>query len=327
MGSGIAGPPTDLIHPELPMDRTRRDLLRWTSLSLAVVWPSARLLGQAPAPAPGAQQAPPPPPKTSFADVRGSVGVFNGSGGTIGTYVGKSAVVVVDTQFPATAQICADGLKTKAGGRAVDLVIDTHFHGDHTGGNGIFKAAGAKSIVAHARVPELMKSRVKPGAPEPTYPDATFPDTWRKDLGDEVVSAKFYGPAHTGGDIVVLFEKANVVHMGDLVFNRMQPFIDRPGGASIQGWITLLEQVAKAHGDDTIFVFGHAGEKFPVTGGKADLRHMGSFLTALLEFTRKAKQAGQTREAFVKTTAPVPGFDDYGPLLERVTGAAFDEVQ
>jgi cyclase len=176
-------------------------------------------------------------------------------------------------------------------------------------------------------VPELMKSRAKPDAPPPTLPDKTFPDTWRQDLGDEVVSAKFYGPAHTGGDIVVLFEKANVVHMGDLVFNRMQPFIDRPGGASIQGWITLLEQVAKAHGDDTIFVFGHAGEKFPVTGGKADLRHMGSFLTALLEFTRKAKQAGQTREAFVKTTAPVPGFDDYGPLLERVTGAAFDEVQ
>ena len=305
------------------MDHTRRDLLRWTSLSLAAAWPSARLLGQAPA----LQQTPPPPLQTSFADVRRNVGIFNGQGGTIGTYVGKGAVVVVDTQFPNTAQICLDGLKPKAGGRGVDLVIDTHFHGDHTGGNGVFKAAGAKSIVAHDKVPELMKSRANPNGPPPTLPDATFPDTWRQDLGDEVVSAKFYGPAHTGGDIVVLFEKANVAHMGDLVFNRRQPFIDRPGGASIQGWITLLEQVTKAHGNDTIFVFGHAGEKFPVTGGKADLQHMGNFLTALLDFTRKARQVGQTREVFIKTTTAVPGFDDYGPLVERVTTAAWDELQ
>ena len=316
------------------MDRTRRDLLRWTSLSLAAAWPSARLLGQAPAPPSGqapqpgqAPQAPPPPPKPVFADLRRNVGIFTGQGGTIGTYVGKDAVVVVDTQFPNTAQICADGLKTKAAGRGVDLVIDTHFHGDHTGGNGVFKAAGAKSIVAHARVPELMKSRVTANSPEPTYPDKTFPDTWRQELGDEVVSAKFYGPAHTGGDIVVLFEKANVVHMGDLVFNRRQPFIDRPGGASIQGWITLLEQVAKAHGADTTFVFGHAGDGFKVTGGTADLQTMRDFLTALLDFTRKAKTSGQARDAFVKTTAPVPGFTEFGPLVERVTTAAWDELQ
>jgi glyoxylase-like metal-dependent hydrolase (beta-lactamase superfamily II) len=308
------------------MNHTRRDLLRWTSLSLAAAaWPSARLLGQAPAaPAP---QGPPPAPQTSFADLRRNVGIFNGSGGTIGTYVAKDAVAVVDTQFPNTAQICVDGLKTKAGGRAVDLVVDTHFHGDHTGGNGTFKAAGAKSIVAHAKVPELMKARANPNQPPPTLPDATFPDTWRQDLGDEVVSAKFYGPAHTGGDIVVLFEKANVAHMGDLVFNRRQPFIDRPGGASIQGWITVLEQVTKAHGNDTIFVFGHAGDGFKVTGGKADLQYMRDYLAALLDFTRKAKAGGQTREVFIKTTTPVPGFTDYGPLVERVTTAAWDELQ
>jgi glyoxylase-like metal-dependent hydrolase (beta-lactamase superfamily II) len=311
------------------MHHTRRDLLRWTSLSIAAAaWPSARLLGQAPAPP--AQQGPPPVPQTSFADLRRNVGIFaSSSAGTIGTYIAKDAVVVVDTQFPNTAQICLDGLKTKAGGRTVDLVVNTHFHGDHTGGNGTFKAAGAKSIVAHAKVPELMKARAaaNPNNPPPTLPDATFPDTWRKDLGDEVVSAKFYGPAHTGGDIVVLFEKANVAHMGDLVFNRRQPFIDRPGGASIQGWITLLEQVAKAHNDDTLFVFGHAGEGFKVTGGKADLQYMRDYLTALLEFTRKAKTGGQTRETFIKTTTPVPGFTDYGPLVERVTTAAWDELQ
>jgi glyoxylase-like metal-dependent hydrolase (beta-lactamase superfamily II) len=306
------------------MRHTRRDLLRWTSLSIAAAaWPSARLLGQAPAP----PQAAPPATQTSFTDVRRNVGIFSGRGGTIGTCVASGGVVVVDTQFPDTAQICVDGLKPKTGGRVVDVVVDTHFHGDHTGGNGVFKAAGAKAIVAHARVPELMKSRVKPGAPEPTYPDKTFPDTWRQDFGDEVVSAKFYGPAHTGGDIIVLFEKANVAHMGDLVFNRMHPFVDRPGGASIQGWITVLGQAAKAYGNDTIFVFGHAGEKFPVTGSKTELQYQRDYFTALLDFTRKAKQAGQTREAFIKTATPLPGFADHGPLVERTTGAAWDELQ
>jgi cyclase len=305
------------------MDRTRRDLLRWTSLSLVAAWPSARLLGQAPAP----QQGPQPPPQTSFANVRRNVGIFTGQGGTIGTYVGPGAVVVVDTQFPDTARICLDGLKTKAGGRAAELVIDTHFHGDHTGGNGTFKAAGAKTIVAHAKVPELMTLRPRPDRPPPTPPDATFPDSWRQDLGDDVVSARFYGPAHTGGDIVVHFEKANVVHMGDLVFNRLHPFIDRQGGASIQGWITLLEQVTGAHGNDTVFVFGHAGETFAVTGGKADLRYQRDYFTALLEFTRKAKQGGQTRETFIKTATALPRFDDHGPLIELVTSAAWDELQ
>lgn len=304
------------------MDLTRRALLRWTSLSVAVTWPSARLIGQAPA---GAAQE---PPKTAFTDVRRNVGIFTGQGGTIGTYVGKGAVVVVDTQFPATAQICIDGLKTRAEGRPVDLVIDTHHHGDHTGGNGTFKAAGAKTIVAHARVPELQKAAAarQPNAPPPTLPDQTFPETFRQDLGDEIVSAKHYGPAHTGGDIVVHFERANVVHMGDLMFNRRHPFIDRPGGASIQGWITLLDQVMKAHGADTVYIFGHAGEAFKATGTRADLQVQRDYLSALLDLVRKEKAAGRSREEFVKTSAPLAGFPDHGPLIERVTSAAWDEL-
>ena len=74
-------------------------------------------------------------------------------------------------------------------------------------------------------------------------------------------------------------------------------------------------------------MFGHAGEGFKVTGGKADLQYMRDYLTALLDFTRKAKAGGQTREAFIKTVTPLPGFTDYGPLVERVTGAAWDELQ
>ena len=308
------------------MPCTRRDLLRWTPVSLAVAAFGPRLL-QAQAPAGG----PASPPPTSFTDVRRNVGFFTGQGGTIGTFVSRSAVAVVDTQFPATAKICLDGLKERAGERGIDLVVNTHHHGDHTSGNGVFRPA-AKKIVAHARVPELMKAAARQSQsqnapqPAPALPDSTFPDTFRQDLGDEIISAKHYGPAHTGGDIVVLFERANVVHMGDLVFNRRHPFIDRPAGASIAGWITLLESVMKDYGADTVFIFGHAGDGWKVTGTRADLQVQRDYFSALLDLVRAEMKAGKSREEFIRTTTPVPGFTDHGPLVERVRSAAWDEL-
>jgi cyclase len=317
------------------MNFSRRELLQLGAVSLSpVVWPALSrdggLLAQTPAPAAGqapAGQAPAAPPKTEFVDVRRNVSLFTGQGGTIGLLVNAGGLAVVDTQFPATAQICLDGLKTRASGRGVDLVINTHHHGDHTGGNAVFRA-GAKKIVAHAKVPELQKAAAarQANAPAPTFPDTTFPDTFRTDLGDEVISAKHYGPAHTGGDIVVFFEKANVAHMGDLTFNRRHPFIDRPGGASIAGWITLLESVAKAHANDTLFIFGHANEGWKVTGPKADLLAQRDYLTALLEFVRSEVKAGKSKDEIIKTNAPLKGFPDQGPLIERVTTAAYEEV-
>ncbi len=317
----------------MAMPTTRRELLRLTTLSAAAALAAGKpLFGQAApqAPAPGAPQAAPPPPVGAFADVRSNVGIFTGQGGTIGTFVTKDALVVVDTQFPATAKQCLEGLQAKAPGRQIDYVINTHHHGDHTGGNGVFRPA-AKSLVAHARVPELQKAaaarQTGPNpAPPPTFPETTFPETWKADLGDETVSAKHYGPAHTGGDIVVLFERANVVHMGDLMFNRRHPFIDRPGGASIAGWITTLEQVMKAHGADTIYIFGHAGETWKVQGTRADLQVQRDYLTALLDLVVTENKAGKTRDEFIKTSAPLKGFPDHGPLIERVTSAAWDEL-
>jgi glyoxylase-like metal-dependent hydrolase (beta-lactamase superfamily II) len=317
--------------PETILFPTRRDLLRLTALSAAAaVTPRSTLFGQTP-PAPGAAAQAPPPPKVAFTDIRRNVALVTGSGGTIGAFVSKDALVVVDTQFPATAKLCLDELQAKAPGRQIDYVINTHHHGDHTGGNGVFRPA-AKKIVAHARVPELQKAaaaRQPAGAtppPEPTFPDTTFPDTWKADLGDEVVSAKHYGPAHTGGDIVVLFERANVVHMGDLMFNRRHPFIDRPGGASIAGWITTLEQVMKAHGADTVYIFGHAGEKWKVDGTRAELAVQRDYLSALIDFTRVQMKAGRTRDEFIKTSTSLEGFPDHGPLIERVMTAAWDEL-
>src|SRR5690606_14004900 len=133
-------------------------------------------------------------------------------GGTIGWLVNSDAVVVVDTQFPDTARICLDGLGEKSA-RGVDLLFNTHHHADHTAGNGVFRPS-TKRIVAHRRVPELQKSAAGANQPEPVVADATFDKVWGASAGDERIRAEHHGPAHTGGDSGIYFERANVAHMG-----------------------------------------------------------------------------------------------------------------
>src|SRR5687767_9576140 len=131
------------------MTYTRRDLLRLTALTVTATGVGRHAFGQTPAAQPPAAVPPPAPPVTAFTDLRRNVGIFTGRGGTVGFLINLGGVVVVDTQYPQTAQLCLDGLKTRASNRGIDVVLNTHHHGDHTGGNGVFRAA-AKKIVAHA---------------------------------------------------------------------------------------------------------------------------------------------------------------------------------
>jgi cyclase len=311
------------------MPLNRRQFLTSSSLAVAAsVLDLRALLAHA---AQGVQA----PPQTAFTVVRGSVGYFTGQGGTIGWHIDKKSAVVIDSQFPATAKICLDGVNERTMGRQLDYLVNTHHHGDHTGGNGVFRPA-SKKILAHANVPKLQRAAAaqaaqsaKPGQPpqpEPVVADTTFEKTWREAVGGEHMALKHYGPAHTGGDSVVTFETANVVHMGDLVFNRRHPFIDRPAGASIANWIKVLESTAADHDGNTIYIFGHAAPAFPVTGGKADLIYMRDYLTALLDFVRGEMKAGKAKDVIVKITDPLKGFPDHGPLIERVLTAAYEEL-
>lgn len=272
-----------------------------------------------------------PPPVTEFRPLRGNVGLFTGRGGTIGWLAAPDALVAVDTQFPDTAEIFLQGMPGRAG-RKLDAVINTHHHGDHTGGNGIFRPV-TQTIVAQANVPELMlaAARRSPNAPAPTLPDATFPEDWRHDFGGETIAARYFGPAHTRGDIAVHFEKANVVHTGDLVFNRIYPVIDRPGGASIRGWIGVLEQLTKTYPADAIYVFGHGHQKFGVTGGHADLLVFRDYLAALLARVETEIKAGKTRDE-IGRLENFPGFPDLhvppgpGNRLKSNLNVAYDEL-
>jgi glyoxylase-like metal-dependent hydrolase (beta-lactamase superfamily II) len=315
----------------------RRDFLLQTG-SFAALGLMGRLAAQTPPPATPAvmpNPAPPvrpPPLVTEFKPLRRNVGYFTGRGGTIGWLVNHDALAMVDTQFAEPAEVFLRDLPGR-GGRQLDVVVNTHHHGDHTGGNATVRPA-AKSIVAHANVPELLRARAeldKATLNPATVPDATFPDTWRMDLGDETVSARYFGPAHTRGDIVVLFEKANVVHMGDLMFNRLYPVIDRPGGAKIAGWIKILEQVAAGYPADAHYIFGHGQAKFGVLGGPAELLVFRDYLSALLAHTGAEIKAGKSKEEILKLEN-LPGFPDFhvppgrGNRLPLNLGVAYDEL-
>lgn len=302
------------------MSVSRRDFLVSSALSaIAAAVGKSQVVGawqnppagQTPTPSPAQT---PPPPQPVFTPVRRNVGTFTMRGGTIGYLVDPKGVVVVDSQFPDSGKVCLDGLNRQSNNRSVDLLINTHHHGDHTGGNIAFKGS-ARHVVAQTRVPALMRN--PPGIPAPTdellYPDTAFDKTWKADAGDEKLSAKYYGNAHTSADIVVTFERANVAHMGDLLFNQRHAIIDRAAGASIKGWISVLDQVPKEHAADTIYICGHTGNaNLPVTCDVNELKRFRNYLEAVLTFVGAQIKAGKSRAEIVEMRDPLKGFETFG---------------
>ena len=304
------------------MRHDRRQFLTSASFAVAgVALARVPLLGQA-----GQPQTPPP---TTFTDIRRNVGFFTGQGGTIGWLANDAGAVAVDAQFPATAKACVEGLQKKAA-KGIQLLINTHYHGDHTAGNTAFRPA-VKTIVQQERCAKLHRDTTEKAgtSAQQAYADVTFGESWSQDLGDEKVWAYYYGPGHTGGDAVIVFERANVVHMGDLMFNRLHPRVDGPGGASMKNWISVLERVAKRHADAT-FIFGHAKQGQPVTGPAKELLYFRDYLSAALQHVQKGIAAKQSKEEIAKATE-LPGFAEHvanGTVLTLagVLNSAYDEL-
>ena len=314
------------------MTFTRRDFIATSSAAVvAGTFGRVELFGQ---------QQPQAPVTPVVRELRRGVGIFTGRGGTIGWLVNPAGAIAVDSQFPDTATMAVDELLKRSKTTGIVALINTHHHGDHTAGNGVFKPK-TKEIIGHANVPKYMKSTydqavarrgqqnpppTTPAPTEPVVPTRTFTDNLTLEHGDERVHMKHFGPAHTGGDIGIWFERANVAHLGDLMFNRRHPFIDRANGASVANWSKVLRQITTELPGDCTYIFGHAGPKFEVTGTRADVLHHANYLEALLAYVRDQVKAGKTRDQVVASTEVIKGFEEYGPLTQTALGPAFDEV-
>ena len=169
------------------------------------------------------------------------------------------------------------------------------------------------------------------GAPAPTppvYADATFKDTWTVELGGENVHVRYFGPGHTSGDAVIFFEKANVMHAGDLLFRRVHPRVDSPAGASVVNWLDILQKMSGAHGGDTAFIFGH-GKDGVVLGNVADVKY--SPTTCQRPSILCARASRRDSEGRDRQGNRVKGFEDVAQInpriaLSGVLESAYDEL-
>ena len=258
--------------------------------------------------------------------LRRNVGIFTEKGGTIGYLMQPDNNVVVDAQFREQSEHLIKEIQSKSSA-PFPFLINTHHHGDHTSGNIAYKGL-AQHVLAHenSKINQINSAKKNNNEADQLYPDMTFSDRWNKDVGDEVIDIQYYGPGHTNGDSVIHFQKANVVHCGDLVFNRKYPYIDKGAGAMIDNWINALQQIQTNYDNDAIFIFGHAGDGYKVTGTKDDLIAMADYLSALLDYVSLQIKNGVSKEDLLKTKE-IPGAPQWkGEGIERSLEAAFAEL-
>ena len=193
-------------------------------------------------------------------------GIFTERGGTILFTVTKEGMVVVDTQFPEQSQHLIDELK-KQHSQPFRLVINTHHHGDHSSGNLSFKGI-VPHVLAH-------KNSLKINKNQPLHKKQKIsnfilikliPIPGAKRSAKKKSVLYYFGAAHTDGDSVVHFTRSNIAHMGDLLFNRRHPFVDRTAGANIKSWMEVLAKTVKKLDKKTKYVYGHSAEGYDITG-------------------------------------------------------------
>lgn len=241
--------------------------------------------------------------------VAGCVWMLEGRGGNIGLCAGDDGAFLVDDQYaPLTPAIVEAVAGVHPG--PVRFVLNTHWHGDHTGGNENLGRAGAV-IVAHDNVRERMSTdqfmafmdREVPASPPGALPVVTFDSEVTFHVNGETVQAFHVPAAHTDGDTIVHFEKANVVHMGDVVFYGIYPFIDTGSGGSVRGVIAALDRVLPLMDEDTRVIAGHGGPTD--RAGILSYREMLQTVSARIE---SMIAEGQSLEA-VQAAAPTADYD------------------
>jgi glyoxylase-like metal-dependent hydrolase (beta-lactamase superfamily II) len=256
--------------------------------------------------------------------------MLTGSGGNIGLSVGKSGSFLVDDQYaPLTEKILA---AVKAiSPDPIRFLVNTHWHGDHTGGNENMGKAGV-FIVAHENVRTRMSKenfitqfqRKVPPSPEAALPVVTFADAVTFHWNGDEIRVHHVPPAHTDGDSIVHFVKADVVHMGDLYVKGNYPFVDVSSGGKLDGVIGAADRVLAAVTDKTKIIPGHG----PLAT-KADLQAYRDTVKTVRDRVAKLKAEGKTKEQAVaaKPTADLDAQWGQGMIKgDILVGFAYDTL-
>ena len=217
---------------------------------------------------PSAALAQEPPPEYVSTSLSATVTMIEGRGGNVAVSFGDDGVFVIDDQFADISSALVEEVG-RITGQPIRFLVNTHYHGDHVGGNAAFAEKGAV-IIAHDNVYQrmsteqfssFMNSTTEPW-PTGALPVVSFSERMSLRMNGEIAAIHHVANAHTDGDSIVHFPVSNVIHMGDTFFNGFYPYIDLDGGGSIKGFIAALEVGIGLADANTKIIPGHG----PVTG-------------------------------------------------------------
>jgi glyoxylase-like metal-dependent hydrolase (beta-lactamase superfamily II) len=219
--------------------------------------------------------------------VGGPVHMLTGMGGNIAVSIGPGGTLLVDDQFLPLAQRIEAAITALDGG-APRMLLNTHFHADHVGGNSHF---GTGTIIAHENVRIRLSN--DDNVVRSALPLVTFDDRIRIHFNDDEIDV-IHLPGHTDGDAVVWFKNAGVVHMGDLYFNGRFPFIDLDNGGNVDSYLAAIETMLNMLPADVSVIPGHG----PLSN-LAELAEFKAMIEATLDHVRDAIEAGEDVDAIV----------------------------
>ncbi len=224
--------------------------------------------------------------------VKGNIYMLNGTGGNVGASVGSDGVLIVDDKFAPLADKIRAALKGVGGGK-LKFILNTHFHGDHTGGNQVFGPEAP--IIAQTNVRERLSTeqtrgtQTSPAAPKEAWPVITFDQSVSVHFNGEEIKAIHFPHGHTDGDSVIFFTGSKVVHMGDDFFAGRFPFVDLDSGGDVEGLARNIGEVIQQLPEDVTIIPGHG----PISK-LGDLKAYHRMLVETIGIVRKRMAAGKT---------------------------------
>ncbi len=219
--------------------------------------------------------------------VAGNVYMLQGRGGNIGVSVGEDGVLMVDDQFAPLAEKIKAAIK-ELGGDSPKFILNTHYHGDHTGGNAEFSADG--TIIAHTNIRKRLADK-----PKNLWPVITFDQSLSIHMNGEEIKAIHYPKGHTDGDAIIFFTGSNVVHMGDHLFNKMFPYVDLNSGGTVQGFMANTKKTLDEIQEDVKIIPGHG----PLAS-KGDLQENYRMLEETVALVTQKMKAGTSLDDIKK---------------------------